>query len=246
LPTSTVTITSTITKTSVPSDTATVTPVTPSATDAPATRTPTATATPVLPVALGKDWTAGCISTLWKTYPSTILPVDRGDGCWREPLHVYSAENGDLDFLSERRSGPTETFGLFVPLPESGTVTFTVRLRELTNVDLWMGIFAEPDISSQGLLLTIPNGDTRRRVIVHKDPHNYENLAATTTLEQGAGFLIGFTFNTLSATGRVNPSVFATTPFSLPVEQKWLFLGYRGLPGYYRIEGSFLKFDLKP
>jgi tetratricopeptide (TPR) repeat protein len=202
--------------------------------------------TSVLPVALGEDWTTGCISTLWKAYPSTILSVDRGDGCWREPLNVFSAENGDLDFLSEPGRGTTETFGLFAPLPEKGTVTFTVRLRELTNADLWMGVFAEPDISSKGLLLIIPSGDTQNRMIVHKDPHTYENFTSTITLEQGPGFWFSFTFDPLSATGKVNPSVFATSPFSIPTGQKWLFLGYKGLTGYYKIEGSFLKFELSP
>lgn len=245
LPTNTVTITSTITRTSVPSDTATFTPVTPSPTEAPATRTPTATITPVTPVPIGDDWPKGCISTLWKAYPSTIPSVEKGDGCWKEPLYVFSAENGDLDVLAQRGPGSTEVYGLFAPLPVSGSVSFTVRLRELTNVDLWMGVFAEPDITSDGLLLIIPNGDTRRRVIVHKDPHSYENIANTRSLDQGAGFTISFTFNTLSATGRVEPSVFATNQYPLATEQKWLFLGYKGLPGYYRIQGSFLEFELK-
>lgn len=246
LPTSTITLTSTVTETRPPTQTFTSEPSTSTSAPATETRTPTTTVTPVLPVEIGADWTAGCISTLWKPYPSTIEVAERGNGCWKEPVHVFSAENGDLDFLYERSSGLTEVHGLFAPLPENGTVTFTVRLRELTNVDLWMGVFAEPDISSRGLLLTIPNGKTARRVIVHKDPKSYENLAATIAIEQGPGFSITFTFNTLSATGRVNPSVFATNSFSLPVEQKWLFLGYKGLPGYYRIQGSFLQFELKP
>ena len=36
-----------------------------------------------------------------------------------------------------------------------------------------------------------------------------------------------------------------TNPVSIPSTQKWLFIGYKGLNGYYRIEGTFLSFELK-
>ncbi|MEK6751148.1 MAG: hypothetical protein AABZ00_02690 [Chloroflexota bacterium] len=109
-----------------------VSPDAPTSTPIPGTDTPvpTFTSTSIPIVAIGQDWIAGCISSLWRPYPSNVPTVERGDGCWREPVHAFSAENGDLDFLSERGSGPAEIYGLFAPLPESGTVTFTVRLRD--------------------------------------------------------------------------------------------------------------------
>ena len=227
---------------SVPTDT--VSPSVPTSTPMPATEAPIPTSAPIPPVALGEDWLAGCISTLWKTYPSTILTEERGDGCWREPVYAFSAENGDLDFLSERGGGPAEVYGLFAPLPESGTVTFTVRLKDLQNVDLWMGVFPEADIESQGLLMTILNGDVSRRSFVQKDPFTYETVQGTVALNQGNGYSISFVFNTLSVRSRVNPSVFMTNQVSIPSAQKWLFLGYKGLRGAYRIEGTFLNFEL--
>ena len=230
------------TLTSVPMDTAT--PLESTTTPVPATDTPVPTFIPIPTVAIGQDWKAGCISSLWKAYPS-IPTVEKGDGCWVEPVYVFSAENGDLDFLSERKSGDAEIYGIFAPLPESGTVTFTVRLRDLENVDLLMGIFPDQDVTSQGLLMTILNGDVSKRSIVQKDPVTYVTTQGTVPLAQGNGFSISFTFNTLSARGNVNPSVFVTNQASIRSAQKWLFLGYKGLRGAYRIEGTFLNFELK-
>ncbi|MBC7877310.1 MAG: TIR domain-containing protein [Anaerolineales bacterium] len=240
IPATAVVYTETTTPTSVPTETAT--PNEPTA--IPSTDTPVPTFTP-LPVTLGQDWLAGCISTLWEIYPSTVSATDRGDGCWQEPLHTFSAENGDLDFLAERGKGPSEIYGLFVLLPESGTVTFTARLRELNNADLWMGVFTEPDINSPGLLMAILNGSVNSRAVVQKDPSTYETLQGSQGINQGNGFSISFRFNALSATSIVNPHVFVINSVSMPSTQKWLFLGYKGLNNRYRIDGTFLNFELK-
>lgn len=231
-----------------PIPTSTVTPVEPTSTFPPETDTPAPlpTDTPIPPVEIGEDWKKGCISTLWIAHPSTIQPSERGDGCWREPVHVFSAENGDLDFLAERRSGPSELYGLFAPLPENGTVTFTIRLKNLSNVDLWVGVFAEPDVSSQGLLMTIPSGSVEKLVFVQRNPRTYDTIQGTIPLAQGGGFSISFTFSTLYVKSSVNPNVFVTNPVSIPSAKKWLFLGYRGSNGTYRIEGRFLNFKLEP
>jgi hypothetical protein len=237
--------TETATYTAIPTDT--VPPGEPTSTPAPPTDTPVPTFTPIPPVALGADWPAGCISTLWKPYPSTVPTIERGDGCWQEPVHVYSAENGDLDFLSERGDGGTEIYGLFAPLPESGSVSFYVQLSQLDNVDLLMGIYAEPDVvNAQGLLMTIPNERLNKLRIVQKDNVlSYNTLQGTGTLDQGNGFSITFTFTPNSASSTINPSVFVTNPVSIPSAQKWLFLGYKALPGSYRLEGRFFAFELR-
>lgn len=237
----------TITPSPAPTDTAT--PYEPTSTPAISltdTSTPEPTFMPIPPVALGEDWIEGCISTLWIAYPSTIPTLERGDGCWREPVHVFSAENGNLDFLAERSRGPIELYGLFAPLPQSGTVTFTVRLRDLSNVDLWMGIFPSPEVDSDGLLMTIPGGDVRSLPVIQKNPRTYHTIMGTIPLNPGGGLSISFSFDILSVRSRVNPAVFVTNPVSIPSTQKWLFLGYRGLSGTYRIDGIFANFELKP
>jgi hypothetical protein len=253
-PTSTATVafTSTSTFTAIPTSTETFTP-TPSNTPEPTftftpvppTDTITPTLTVVPPVALGQDWIAGCISTLWIPYPSSVIPSERGDGCWKEPLHVFTAENGDLDFLAQRRNGPVEISGLFAPLPERGTVTVHIRLRELNNVDLWVGIFAEADINSDGLLMIVPAGDLKQRPFVQKNPRDYETITSTRVLDlRNPGYSISFRFTENSARSAVNPGVFGTTPASIASARKWLFLGYRGARGPYRVDATFLSFEL--
>jgi hypothetical protein len=217
----------------------------PTLTPEPATHTVTPSFTVIPPVSLGEDWSAGCISTFWTPYPANITAFERGDGCWKEPLHVFSAENGDLDFLGQKKNAPAEIYGLFAPLPEQGTVTVRIRLRDLSNVDLWMGVFAEPDVMSQGLLMTIPSGDVKKRVFVQKEISNYETINSTRLLPQETGFSISFIFTPNSVRSIVNPSVFFTDPVSVPSSKKWMFLGYRGLGGSYRVDGTFLSFELK-
>lgn len=230
--------TMTNTFTAVPTDT--VPPGEPTSTPAPPT------ATPIPPVAIGQDWSAGCLSTLWKPYPSNVPTIERGDGCWQEPVHVFSAENGDLDFPAARGDGGTEIYGLFAPLPESGSVSFQVQLSQLDNVDLLMGIYAQPDVASQGLLMAIPNERLNKLRIVQKDNViAYNTVQGTDTLDQGNGFSITFTFNLDSASSSVNPSVFVTNPVSIPSGQKWLFLGYKGLPGSYQLQGRFFALELR-
>lgn len=229
-----------------PISTDTVPPGEPTSTPAPPTDTPEPTFTLNPPVPIGQDWMKGCISSLWRAYPSTVQTVERGDGCWQEPVHVFSAEFGDLDFLYHRTGrGESEVYGLFAPLPESGTVTFTIRLRDLSNVDLLMGVFSQPDVNSNGLLMIMLNGDVQSNVFIQKDPSNYVTIQGTQKLNQGNGYSLSFKFDNLSVISIVNPAVFVTNSVSVPSSQKWLFLGYKGLRDAYRIDGTFLNFELK-
>jgi len=242
-----------ITATSVPSDTPiptdTVAPGEPTSTPAPVTDTPmpTLTFTPVPPVELGKDWPLSCISALWRPYPANIPVLDNGNGCWKNPIQYFSATNGNLIFLAQRASnGPTEIYGLFAPLPASGSVSVHVHLTTLSNVDMLLGVYAEPDVASQGILMTIPSGNVRKRLIVQKDNvTNYTTLQQTDTLDQGDGFWFTFTFNDISASASVNPSVFVTNPVSISSPQKWFFIGYKGLNGTYQVDGNFFGLELK-
>jgi hypothetical protein len=228
----------------IPTDT--VPPGDPTSTPAPATDTPVPTFTTIPPVPLGQDWRAGCISSLWRPFPASIQVVER-DGCLLEPVHVFSANDGRLSFLGNRSAnGGEERFGLFTLLPESGTITVHVRLRDLTNVDLWMGVFASPDdLTSQGMLMTIPAGNVRNRLIVQKDVSNYETIQTTQMISQDDGFIISFEFNPLSVRSLVNRNLLVTNPVSIPSTQKWFFIGYKGLSGNYRIEGEFFDFELR-
>ena len=228
----------------IPTDTVPVGDSTP--TPAPAINTPEPTVTAVSPVDIGKDWTAGCISSLWKPYPADVPTVDKGNGCWQEPVYKFTADGGSLFLVSQRDArGPVEIYGLFAPLSESGKATFTVRLKKLDDVDFVMGIFAQPDVSQDGLLMAIPYGNNMKKLsILQKDNITaYNTEQGTATLDQGNGFSITFTFSEATVTGTVNPFVFVTNPFPLPSAQKWLFLGYRTREGAYGVDVEIL--DLK-
>ncbi|KXK11391.1 MAG: hypothetical protein UZ14_CFX002002884 [Chloroflexi bacterium OLB14] len=228
------------------SPTDTETPIPPTQTSIP-TVTSTPTFTPIPPVPLGEDLTQGCISKLWSAYPTTVPMEDKGNGCWKEPLHAFSADDGKLEFLFERQNGGEEIYGLFVPLPiEKGSITFTIRLEDLSNADLLMGVFSQPEVKSQGLLMMMLNGGVESNVFIRKNPITYETITGSRKISQGSGYSITFRFDNLSVRSVVNPAVFFIDPISLPASQKYLFLGYKGLNGYYRIEGTFLNFEVKP
>jgi hypothetical protein len=83
-------------------------------------------------------------------------------------------------------------------------------------------------------------------VIAQKDNlTSYTTIQSTSPLDQGAGFSFTFTFTPNSVNGVVNPSVFVTNPVSIRTAQKYLFLGYRGAPGRYRIAGDFSGLQIK-
>jgi hypothetical protein len=244
LPPPTAVATTAIPDTPVPTDTVPVGE--PTSTPVPPTETLTPTFTVVPPVALGQDWLGGCISTLWKAHPASITTTERGDGCWQEPLYVFSAENGDLDFLASNIDG-VGIYGLFAPLPtESGSVTFRIKLRSLENVDVLMGIYADADVNAQGLLMTVPAGNVKNRVIVHKDNVNsYTTLQQTASLAQpDDGYSLTFNYSLNSIRSTVNPSVLVINPISVASPNKWIFLGYKVLNRSYNVDGTFLSLEL--
>lgn len=201
---------------------------------------PEANSPEMLAVAVGQDWAQGCISSLWEPYPDAVGAVDMGDGCLQEPVHVFSADGGRLSFVGQRNGdGPVEDYGMFAPLPEAGSVSLIISLDEMNNADLWIGVFPEPDIRSDGLLFVIPAGNVRKRSIEQKDAFTYETLSFASNVDQGSGFSFTFTFDNQSATGEINPFIFKTNPMSIPAASKWVYIGYRGFGGSYSIEGSF-------
>ncbi len=227
----------------IPTDT--VLPGASTSTPAPATDTPVPTFTAVPPVAIGQDWSVGCISSLWKLYPTDTPLVDKGNGCWQEPVYKFSADAGSLFLVSQRdENGPVEVYGLFALLPENGKVSFTIRLKKLDDVDFVMGVFAQPDVTQAGLLMSVPYGKNMKKLkILELDNITDQNGQGTIDLVQGNGFPISFTFSESSVKGTVEPFVYLTEPFPLPSAQKWLFLGYRSREGAYSVDVEIL--DLK-
>jgi hypothetical protein len=241
LPTSTLTNTPAPTDTSAPGD--------PTSTPAPDTPTPEPTFTPV-PPAIGADWVNGCISALWKPYPELAQPT-LGNGCLAQPIlfpeqvNLFFVENGSLKFQVNRTFESLQVYGLFAPLPANGTVRIDTSLKRVQGGDIWIGIFAEPNITtSQGLVAALPSGENvKNRPLVEKkmpeqvEVQRMESFPDDPT-QDPPRYTIVFELNN----GEVRIQKLGETEFSpvaLNSAQPWLFVGSQ-VNGNTRIEAEFL------
>ena len=243
--TSAVIFTPTITDTPVPTDT--VPAGDPTSTPAPDTPTPEPTFTPAAPTPppIGADWRLGCISALWKAWPTTIQTTEV-NGCLSEPVNLFFAADGRLTFLANGRFEDTQVYGMFAPIPANGTVSIKSFLRTLQDGEIWMGVFAEPTIESQGMIIVIPPGNVKERVLVQKTmPGQIELQSTQSFLQDPPVYDVVFDINN----GTVSTTILRDTVFnSLPVNsaQPWLFVGYQVKRGNNRIDAEFLELVVQP
>lgn len=235
-PTWTVPFTATIANTPVPTDTVPVGE--PSSTPAPDTPTPEPTFTPA-PPAIGSDWSNGCISVLWKPYPSDI-PTTANGNCLSEPVHVFFAADGRLTFLVTGRFDGDQVYGLFAPIPANGTVSINTFLRTLSEGEIWMGVFAQPDINSQGMVIVIPPGNVKQRTLVQRMmPGQIEAQQTQSIPKDPPLYNVSFELSNGAVTTRIlNDTVFNAVPVG--TDQQWLFVGYQVKKGNNRIDAEFL------
>ncbi|HLF73453.1 MAG TPA: hypothetical protein VI524_03840 [Anaerolineales bacterium] len=209
----------------------------PSSTPAPDTPTPEPSPT-FAPPSLGEDWANGCISTLWQPFPDLDVTED-AQGCLQEPIHLLFAADGRLTFLIPGRQPDTQVYGIFAPLPAAGTASITAFLKNLQDGEIWMGVFAEPNIESQGMVIVIPPGDVKKRVLVQKTMPGQVELQRTQSFNQiSATYDVVFEFGS----GSVRTILLRDTVFDpLPVgtTQQWLFVGYQVKKGNNRIDAEF-------
>jgi hypothetical protein len=235
-PTWTVPPTSTITNTPAPTDT--VPAGDPTSTPEPHTPTPEPTFT-AAPPAIGSDWANGCISVLWRPYPDTIQTT-ANNGCLSEPINLFFAADGGLKFLANGRFDNTEVYGLFAPLPASGIVSIDTLLRTLQEGEVWMGVFAEPDIESQGMVIVIPPGNVKQRPLVQKKMPGQSEIQQTAHFAKDPPlYNVVFEFGNGAVTTRIlRDTVFSAVPVG--AGQQWLFVGYQVKRGSNRIDAEFL------
>jgi len=235
-PTWTASPTVTLTNTPVPTNTVPVGE--PTSTPGPDTPTPEATLTPA-PPAIGSDWANGCISVLWKPYPPSISTTE-SNGCFLEPVNLFFADDGRLSFTVSGEFDNAEVFGLFAPLPASGTASIQAFLKTLQEGEIWMGVFAEPTIESQGMVIVIPPGEVRRRELIQKTMPRQEEVQRTDTLAQTPPvYNVVFQFGNGSvSTTIMNDTLFNAVPVG--TTQQWLFVGYQIRNGRNRIDAEFL------
>ncbi len=227
-------VVSTSTAVPTPAPTDTVPPGESTSTPAPDTPTPLPTPT-LIP---GADWASGCISAQWKPYPS--IQTAENNGCLPEPVHLFFAADGRLTFLVNDRYPNTDVYGMFAPLPANGTASIDVFLRNLQDGEVWMGVFAQPDIASQGMIIVIPPGDVNKRLLVQKTMPGQLEIQHTATFTQSSpSYNVVFQFGN----GSVGTTIMRDTVFdAVPVNgtPQWLFVGYQVKKGNNRIDAEFL------
>ena len=234
IPTWTIPSTATITDTPVPTDT--VPAGDPTSTPEPPTNTPEPSFTPA-PPALGSDWGNGCISVAWRPYPETVQTTE-SNGCLTitDPLNLFFAGGGRLTFLVNRRFEQPQAYGLFAPLPANGTVSVSTFVRALSRGEIWMGVFAEPNIASQGLVMTISGGD-REKVLSQKIMPAQEVMRSIDSIPQVPPLYdVGFVLNNGEVTANALRNTITFDPVSLGSSQYWLFVGYQGIGENDRVE----------
>jgi len=235
-PTWTTIPTSTIANTPVPTDA--VPAGEPTSTSAPDTPTPEPTFT-LAPPALGQDWTNGCISTLWKPYPP--IQTTENNGCLSEPVYFFFAADGRLTFLVNGRFDNTQVYGMFAPLPANGTASIKVFLRNLQDGEIWTGVFTEPTLDSQGMVIVIPPGDVKKRMLVQKSMPGQIDVQQTQPFEQNPPLYdIVFEFSNGSITTKLMNNSAMFDPITVNSAQQWLFVGFQVQKGSNRIDAEFL------
>jgi hypothetical protein len=134
---------------------------------------------------------------------------------------------------------------MFAPLPATGTVNLDVTLRRLQDAEIWMGVFAAPDLASQGVIMVIPPGDVNRRLLVQKTMPDQMQVQTTAEFDSPSGsYNVVFEFGN----GSVRTIIMRDTVFdALPVSsaQQWLFVGFQAKRGNNRIDAEFLNLSIQ-
>jgi len=143
--------------------------------------------------------------------------------------------------LYDDKATGQEFYGLFTLLPAVGTASLEVSLVELSKGEIWMGIFAAPDIASDGMLLVIPDGNVDNRLINLKTMPGQKKIDSTQQIQSDPPvYRVVFDFNSGSIKSSVPKIAYNFKSVPLPSAEKWLFIGYRVVNGTNRIEAEFL------
>ncbi|MGZ9223368.1 MAG: hypothetical protein ACXW4Q_14770, partial [Anaerolineales bacterium] len=167
-----------------------------------------------------------------------------------EPVNLFFTENGRLKFLVTRTFENTQVFGLFAPLPANGTVRVDANLRRIQEGEIWMGIFAGPNIASEGLVAAIlPGENVKRRELAQKKMPEQAEIQRLETFYEAPGqdpplYSVVFEFGN----GEVRMQKLGDTEFSavpLNSAQPWLFVGYQVTNGGTRLDAEFLNLEVQ-
>ena len=206
---------------------------------------PTATNTSAPLLAAGEDWNQNCIGAVWQAYP-TNSDTTLADGCYVNLFNsIFSAVNGRLTFFFEQRVDSREASGIFTELPSNSLVTLNIHLDDLRTGEVWIGVFEQPDINSNGYVLAMQPGNPKDTAFNGLSMPGESVVYPTGKFAKDSGnYLVSLDVSPNSVFGIIEVYT-KTNTFPLSSEKKWLFLGYHALtPGTNRIEGYFSDLDI--
>jgi hypothetical protein len=152
---------------------------------------------------------------------------------------------GRLKFSVNRSFDSPQVYGLFAQIPANGTVRIDTLLTRAQDGEIWMGVFAEPTISSQGLVAVLPGGNNvrQRALIQRKMPeltelHRLESLSDDPTQDPPRYSIVFELSNGEVRIQKLGDTEFSAVP--LGSAQPWLFVGYQVAAGNNRMDAEFL------
>ncbi len=191
---------------------------------------PTATLIPV-----GADWSQNCISAVWVPYPSSVTANSDDKGCLIQPVDdKFYTTAGKLAFSFDERVNTAQFYGLFTKLPADGTARIALRPLTVSRGEIVMGVFASPDISSEGIIITLPasNDVTKRQKFFMKTMPGQRRFAESVDMnEDPAVYDVVFDYNSGSITTVVYKGQSELGTVTVVSGEKWLFLGFQALNG---------------
>ena len=205
---------------------------------------------PLLPD--GRDWLQSCISEQWIVYPPSEVAT-AGD-CYIEPIpgSIFTMNNS-LIIRAEPDVSTAEEYGIFTKVPQSGTIRIHVDLDLLDNAEIWVGVFSEPDIESEGILMVVPyyepvnppGNDTKKRAFAlrHMQMPLEDRIYLSKEFENPNGvYEVGFNLTSGTIAGFMENATTDDIPVSYI--DRWLFIGYRALIRRSDIDVSFTDLEI--
>lgn len=214
----------------------------PTSTAEPPTNTPEPIPTPTL-LPIGAAWSENCISSLWVPYPSSITAAADDRGCLVQPVDKFYTTTDRLAFsFDERVSGGSQIYGMFAKLPPDGTARIDLRLATVSRGEVLVGVFASPDVNSDGVLIVVPasNDVTRRQQFIMKTMPGQQRFATSAELSADPpvyDVFFDYTGGSISVRLFKDQVELGTVP--VLSGEKWLFLGYQAMNGSNTLQAAF-------
>ena len=175
----------------------------------------------------GADWERGCISSeTWGIYSSAgYLNTPVEDGCYQLIEYGVSVHQGNLAFVRTKVFEP-EIFGFLIPIPNNAKIAFDLRINELENAEVLVGISESPN-SWDGVYLFSKADDNFHVASVE---NNFPVKVRENYYERSAPNIYNFEFEiegNLWDISYENSPADMFTDINLSFSPRYLFIGYR-------------------